>query len=111
MLLSSLVNAFVGSAWLFTVSPASHRPPPKPGAISGPPPEHRHGPPRMGSSRLTPFFPPHQANLYLGLMLMCGFVLFDTQLIIEKAESGDKDYIWWGPGPDLGGEGMSQDPP
>lgn len=52
MLLSSLVNAFVGSAWLFT------------------------------------------ANLYLGLMLMCGFVLFDTQLIIEKAESGDKDYIW-----------------
>lgn len=34
------------------------------------------------------------ANLYVGLMLMCGFVLFDTQLIIEKAESGDKDYIW-----------------
>ncbi|XP_040395731.1 bax inhibitor 1 [Cygnus olor] len=52
MLLSSVVNAFVGSTWLFT------------------------------------------ANLYLGLMLMCGFVLFDTQLIIEKAESGDKDYIW-----------------
>ncbi|NWU46888.1 BI1 inhibitor, partial [Dromas ardeola] len=52
MLLSSVVNAFVGSTWLFT------------------------------------------ANLYLGLMIMCGFVLFDTQLIIEKAESGDKDYIW-----------------
>ncbi|NXK14864.1 BI1 inhibitor, partial [Herpetotheres cachinnans] len=52
MLLSSMVNTFMGSTWLFT------------------------------------------ANLYLGLMIMCGFVLFDTQLIIEKAESGDKDYIW-----------------
>ncbi|NWH73636.1 BI1 inhibitor, partial [Piaya cayana] len=52
MLLSSVVNTFMGSTWLFT------------------------------------------ANLYLGLMIMCGFVLFDTQLIIEKAESGDKDYIW-----------------
>ncbi|NXU93090.1 BI1 inhibitor, partial [Xiphorhynchus elegans] len=52
LLLSSLVNAFVRSTWVFT------------------------------------------ANLYLALMIMCGFVLFDTQLIIEKAESGDKDYIW-----------------
>ncbi|NWS00555.1 BI1 inhibitor, partial [Motacilla alba] len=52
LLLSSLINAFVRSTWLFT------------------------------------------ANLYVALMIMCGFVLFDTQLIIEKAESGDKDYIW-----------------
>ncbi|NXF90961.1 BI1 inhibitor, partial [Eubucco bourcierii] len=52
MILSSVVNAFVRSTWLFT------------------------------------------ANLYVALMIMCGFVLFDTQLIIEKAESGDKDYIW-----------------
>ncbi|NWS13004.1 BI1 inhibitor, partial [Pachyramphus minor] len=52
LLLSSLVNAFVRSTWVFT------------------------------------------ANLYVALMIMCGFVLFDTQLIIEKAENGDKDYIW-----------------
>ncbi|XP_014022706.1 probable Bax inhibitor 1 isoform X1 [Salmo salar] len=35
-----------------------------------------------------------KAHIYLGLAIMCGFVLFDTQLIIEKAEMGDKDYIW-----------------
>ncbi|XP_062323295.1 probable Bax inhibitor 1 [Osmerus eperlanus] len=35
-----------------------------------------------------------KAHVYLGLVIMCGFVLFDTQLIIEKAEMGDKDYIW-----------------
>lgn len=41
---------------------------------------------------LYPFW---QAHMYLGLLIMCGFVLFDTQLIIEKAENGDKDYVWW----------------
>ncbi|TKS76574.1 putative Bax inhibitor 1 [Collichthys lucidus] len=35
-----------------------------------------------------------KAHMYLGLLIMCGFVLFDTQLIIEKAENGDKDYVW-----------------
>lgn len=35
-----------------------------------------------------------QAHMYLGLLIMCGFILFDTQLIIEKAENGDKDYVW-----------------
>ncbi|NP_001080798.1 transmembrane BAX inhibitor motif containing 6 S homeolog [Xenopus laevis] len=33
-------------------------------------------------------------HMYIGLLVMCGFVLFDTQLIIEKAEQGDKDYVW-----------------
>ncbi|CAB3377100.1 Hypothetical predicted protein [Cloeon dipterum] len=33
------------------------------------------------------------ANVYLGLLAMCGFVLFDTQLIVEKRLMGDDDYI------------------
>lgn len=34
-----------------------------------------------------------QAHIYLGLMLMCGFVLFDTQAIIEKRRMGNQDFI------------------
>lgn len=34
-----------------------------------------------------------QAYLYLGLFIMCGFVLYDTQLIIEKRLAGDKDFV------------------
>lgn len=34
-----------------------------------------------------------QTHLYLGLLLMCGFVLFDTQLIIEKRRMGNKDFV------------------
>jgi len=32
--------------------------------------------------------------LYVGLLAFCGFVVFDTQLIIEKAAEGNKDYVW-----------------
>lgn len=34
-----------------------------------------------------------QVNLYVGLAVMCGFIIFDTQNIMEKARRGDKDYI------------------
>lgn len=35
----------------------------------------------------------YQAHLYLGLFLMCGFIVFDTQLIVEKFHMGNKDFI------------------
>ncbi|KAK9710102.1 Inhibitor of apoptosis-promoting Bax1 [Popillia japonica] len=34
-----------------------------------------------------------QAHLYLGLITMCGFILYDTQLIIEKRRMGSKDFV------------------
>ncbi|BES95085.1 Bax inhibitor [Nesidiocoris tenuis] len=40
--------------------------------------------------RTTMFF---QVSLYIGLILMCAFVLYDTQLIMEKRRQGDKDFI------------------
>jgi FtsH-binding integral membrane protein len=33
-------------------------------------------------------------NLYAGLFIFCGFVLYDTQLIIEKKRMGNDDYLW-----------------
>lgn len=35
-----------------------------------------------------------EVELYLGLGIFCLFVLYDTQLIVEKARFGDRDYIW-----------------
>lgn len=35
-----------------------------------------------------------QLELYGGLLLFCGFILYDTQLIIERRRNGDKDYVW-----------------
>jgi len=35
-----------------------------------------------------------EINLYAGLLIFCGFVLYDTQLIIEKRRNGDDDFIW-----------------
>lgn len=34
-----------------------------------------------------------QAQLYLGLLAMCGFVLYDTQIIIEKRRMGSTDFV------------------
>jgi len=35
-----------------------------------------------------------KAQLYIGLAVMCAFILYDTQMIMEKRRNGDKDYIW-----------------
>jgi len=34
-----------------------------------------------------------QAHLYIGLLVFCGFIVFDTQVIIRKAKNGDRDFI------------------
>lgn len=35
-----------------------------------------------------------QTHLYLGFFVACGFIMYDTQLIIEKRLMGETDYIW-----------------
>merc|ERR550519_2735333 len=34
-----------------------------------------------------------QVHIYLGLAIFCGFIMFDTQVIILKARRGDTDFI------------------
>ncbi|OWF36025.1 probable Bax inhibitor 1 [Mizuhopecten yessoensis] len=35
-----------------------------------------------------------EVQLYAGLFIFCAFVLYDTQMIVEKKRMGDDDYIW-----------------
>jgi FtsH-binding integral membrane protein len=41
----------------------------------------------LGSTLLYEF------DLYIGFFLLCGFVVYDTQLIVEKNRMGSKDFI------------------
>nr|CAX72097.1 putative Bax inhibitor-1 [Schistosoma japonicum] len=36
----------------------------------------------------------YEAELYIGLAIFCAFVVFDTQLIVEKRRNGDTDFVW-----------------
>ena len=47
----------------------------------------------MTISWLLSTFSPSQLDVYGGLILFCGFVLFDTQLIVERFNNGDNDYV------------------
>ena len=35
----------------------------------------------------------NEANIYLGLLVFSGYVVFDTQVIVEKASQGNTDVI------------------
>eukprot|EP00894_Picocystis_sp_ML_P004276 jgi/Pico_ML_1/54793/g657.t1 len=48
---------------------------------------------RLGSMFMGGYNKMFQVELYLGLLVMAGYVLFDTQLIVEKATYGVKDPI------------------
>jgi len=33
-------------------------------------------------------------SIYLGLMTFSGFIIFDTQLMVERAAQGNSDFVW-----------------
>ena len=46
----------------------------------------------LNNSEMFVIFP-QQVYLWGGLLLFCGFIVWDTQMIIEKKRRGDGDYI------------------
>lgn len=38
-------------------------------------------------------FVPYSMMMYVGLLVFCGYVLYDTQIIVEKAHAGDRDHL------------------
>ena len=36
----------------------------------------------------------YNLQIYGGLLLFSGYVIVDTQMIVEKAENGERDYLW-----------------
>lgn len=36
----------------------------------------------------------YQVHLYLGFLIICGFIMYDTAVILEKRRMGDEDYVW-----------------
>merc|ERR1712150_86368 len=50
----------------------------------------------MGMGLMNLFFQSQlifQVYLWGGLLLFCGFIMWDTQVIIEKRKRGDRDFI------------------
>ncbi|CAD6194798.1 unnamed protein product [Caenorhabditis auriculariae] len=43
---------------------------------------------------ISAFFAPYKLILFAGLALTVGFILYDTQMIVEKNRRGDDDYVW-----------------
>lgn len=48
---------------------------------------------RFGSLIFGGYSTTFNVELYGGLLIFLGYVLFDTQLIIERADKGDTDYV------------------